>query len=178
VVVNRTHDFGSRLWVRLFGLIYSHPQPKTGDTTVIRNADGLPLPTTFAGVPASDFLIDAAEQQRRRTEMGRLCITCHSTSWTNSHFDKLDRTVAETNQMVQAATQLVAHAWQNGLADQTNPFDEEIELAWTRQWLFYANSVRYASAMGGPDYASFKNGWWSLTENLRQMEGWLRAHSR
>jgi hypothetical protein len=110
--------------------------------------------------------------------MSGLCITCHSTSWTNSHFDKLDRTVAETDQMVQVATQLVAHAWQNGLADRTNPFDEEIELAWTRQWLFYANSVRYAAAMGGPDYASFKNGWWSLTENLRQMEGWLRLRGR
>ena len=30
VIVERTHDFGSRLWVRLFGLIYSHPQPKSG----------------------------------------------------------------------------------------------------------------------------------------------------
>ncbi len=47
VIAQRTHDFGSRLWVRLFGLIYSHPQPKSGNTTLIKNQDGLPLPTTF-----------------------------------------------------------------------------------------------------------------------------------
>jgi len=73
----------------------------------------------------------------------------------------------------------VAHAWQNGWADRSNPFDEPIEQKWIRQWLFYANSVRYASAMtGAPDYAAFKNGWWSLTENLREMEEWLRLFRR
>jgi cytochrome c553 len=179
VVVNRTHDFGARLWVRLFGLIYSHPQPQKGDTTLLRNADGLPLPTTFDGVPARGFLLDAAEQQRRRQEMSGICVTCHSTSWTQGHFAKLDRTLVETDQMVGAATQWVAHAWQNGWADRSNPFDEPIEQKWIRQWLFYANSVRYASAMtGAPDYAAFKNGWWSLTENLREMEEWLRLFRR
>ena len=42
VIAQRNHDFGSRLWVRLFGLIYSHPQPKSGNTTIIKNQDGLP----------------------------------------------------------------------------------------------------------------------------------------
>ena len=27
VIVERTHNFGARLWVRIFGLIYSHAQP-------------------------------------------------------------------------------------------------------------------------------------------------------
>ncbi|MGB6867401.1 MAG: hypothetical protein WBE11_17085 [Candidatus Aminicenantaceae bacterium] len=38
------------------------------------------------------------------------------------------------------------------------------------QWHFYANSVRYASAMAGPDYATFKNGWWKLAKNLQEMK--------
>ncbi len=38
-----------------------------------------------------------------------------------------------------------------------------------KQWFFRANSVRYASAMGGPDLAAFKNGWWSLTEKPVQV---------
>ena len=37
-------------------------------------------------------------------------------------------------------------------------FDEANEQKWIREWLFYANSVRYAAAMSGPDYATFKNG--------------------
>lgn len=45
---------------------------------------------------------------------------------------------------------------------------------WTRQWLFYANSIQYASAMtGAPDYTAFKNGWWYLNENLRHMKDWM-----
>lgn len=39
------------------------------------------------------------------------------------------------------------------------PDDEVVEQKWIAQWLVYANSVRYASAMSGPDYATFKNGW-------------------
>jgi hypothetical protein len=26
---------------------------------------------------------------------------------------------------------------------------------------------------GAPDYATFKNGWWNLTENLQQMKDWV-----
>ena len=63
--------------------------------------------------------------------------------------------------------------WELNLEDKSNPFDETIEFRWVRQWLFYANSLRYASAMSGPDYAAFKNGWWSLTENLQLMKDFI-----
>ena len=45
---------------------------------------------------------------------------------------------------------------------------------WIRQWLFYANSVRYGSAMSGPDYATFKNGWFEMSSNLKQMENMIK----
>lgn len=178
VVAERTHDFGSRLWVRLFGLIYSHPQPKHGDTSILKNKDGLPLPTTFTGEPASEGLIDEKEQKKRRQSMSMVCTQCHATSWTNHHFAKLDHTILEVDQMSLASTQLLLEAWKQqlteGLPQGKNPFDEAIEQMWIRQWLFYANSVKYASAMtGAPDYATFKNGWWNLTENLQQMKDWI-----
>src|SRR5208337_1646743 len=95
---------------------------------------------------------------------------CHNSDWINGHFAKFDNTVKETDAMVHSATQLVTEAWTNKIADPSNPFDEEIEKMWTSQWLFYANSVRYASAMtGAPDYTAFKLGWWEMTNNLRQM---------
>ena len=72
--------------------------------------------------------------------------------------------------MVLSATQLLQKAWDNGIADNKNPFDEEIEMMWIQQWLFYANSIRYSSAMtGAPDYATFKNGWWYLTKTFQEM---------
>jgi hypothetical protein len=156
--------------VRLFGLIYAHPQPKDGNTTLIRNRDGLPLPTTFLNEPAADYLIDKTEQDRRYDIMKNVCRGCHSTRWTADHFAKMDNTVRETNEMTLAATKLVTEAWDRGVEDRANPFDEQIEKLWIKQWLFYANSVRYASAMtGAPDYAAFKNGWWELSDNLQKM---------
>lgn len=174
VIAPRTHEFGSRLWVRLFGLIYSHPQPKSGDTSIIKNKDGLPLPTAFSGEPATDFLIDKTEQDRRRATMTGICTGCHGTDWTTAHFAKMDATLGETDRMTAAATNLLAKAWGEGLADNKNPFDEAIEQKWIAQWLFYANSTRYASAMpGAQDYATFKHGWWDMTANLAEMQEWL-----
>ncbi len=171
VIAERSHDFGARLWVRLFGLIYAHPQPKSGNTTIIKNKDGLPLPTTFSGEPASEYLIDAAEQGQRMDKMKNVCRACHGSDWVNRHFEKLENTVRETNEMTLAATRLIQDAWQKGIEDQSNPFDGLIEQMWVRQWLFYANSVRYSSAMtGAPDFTSFNHGWWNLTNNLLDMK--------
>jgi hypothetical protein len=168
-IAARTHDFGARLWVRLFGLPYAHAQPKSGKTYTIKNKDGLQLPTAFTGEPASEYLIDEAEQQRRRALMTGVCRSCHASSWVAGHFARLDRTVDETNQMTLTATRLMQEAWSRKLADATNPFDESLEHKWVKHWLYYANSTRYGAAMSGPDYSAFKNGWASLTMNLREM---------
>jgi hypothetical protein len=174
VVAERTHDFGSRLWVRLFGLIYSHPQPKSGDTTIIRNKDGLPLPSTFVGEPASEYLIDKSEQASRLAIMSGICTNCHGSNWVSGHFARLDNTIRETDGMTATATNLMAKAWEKKIEDNSNPFDESIEQMWASQWLFYSNSIRYASAMtGAHDYAAFKNGWWYLNLNLQHMRNWI-----
>ncbi|MCX8027405.1 MAG: cytochrome c3 family protein [Thermodesulfovibrionales bacterium] len=174
-IAKRTHDFGSRLWVRLFGLIYSHPQPKHGDTTKIRNKDGLPLPTTLTGAYASDGLISKDEQQRRLSAMKTICNGCHSENWVDGHFQKLHNTIKETDSMVYTSTMLMMDVWKSKVEDKTNLFDESIEKMWVRQWLFYANSIRYASAMtGAPDYATFKNGWWNMNETLQHMNDWFK----
>lgn len=178
VVVERTHDFGSRLWIRLFGLIYSHPQPIEGDTSKLKNKEGFPLPTSLKGESAQEGLINQKEQLKRKNQMSRICSHCHSTTWVTKHFEKLENTIKEVDQMIIASTSLLLEAWNQGLAEGIpqgkNPFDESIEQMWIRQWLFYANSVKYASAMtGAPDYATFKNGWWNLSENLKHMKDWI-----
>ncbi len=178
VVAERTHDFGSRLWVRLFGLVYSHPQPVHGDTSVIKNKDGLPLPTTFTGEVAAQGLITKEEQVKRQKAMEGICRSCHSTQWTTNHFVKLDNTIKEADSMILSSTLLLLEAWKNNLAEGLlhgkNPFDDAIEQMWIRQWLFYGNSIKYSSAMtGAPDYATFKNGWWNMTENLQNMKDWI-----
>ncbi|GAB4262237.1 multiheme c-type cytochrome [Deferrisoma sp.] len=177
VLAPRTHEMADRLKYRLFGLVYATAHPKSGDTTGIRNRAGLPLPAELTGEPASAFLIDEAEQARRTARMQAVCSGCHSGQWVRGHFEKLDHTVATTNALTLEATKVLLKAWEKGLAQgpgqDASPFDEAIERMWVEQWLFYANSTRFASAMAGADYGVFANGRWYLQKNLAQMWDWL-----
>jgi hypothetical protein len=42
------------------------------------------------------------------------------------------------------------------------------------QWLFFANSTRFAAAMSGADYGVFEKGRWEMSKNLRAMHEWLQ----
>jgi hypothetical protein len=163
---------------RIFGLIYAHPHPKSPDTTVIRNKAGLPLPTDLTGELAEAFLITAEEQKARLGKMQELCTSCHSRQWVDGHFTKLDRTIGTTNAMTLEASKILLSAWEKGLAkgivQGENIFDEAIEKKWTEQWLFYGNSTRFASAMGGADYGVFANGRWYQSKNLQEMKDYLK----
>ncbi len=175
VIAKRTHQMNDRSPWRLFGLIYAHPHPKDPDTTKIKNKAGLPLPTELTGEPASAFLIDAKEMAQRRERMERVCMACHATSWVKGHFARLEKSIETTNKQTLAATQIVLKAWKSGVAQglPSSIFDEAIEKMWVEQWLFFANSTRFASAMAGADYGAFANGRWYLNKNLQQMSDWL-----
>ncbi len=177
VVAERSHRMNDRNPWRLFGLPYAHPHPVSPDTSFIRNGAGLPLPTELTGEPVALVLIDAAEQATRRNAMQKICRACHSTSWVTGQFARFEETVKGTNAMTLAATQTLMSAWDKGLAkgpaQNDSPFNEPIEKMWVEQWLFYANSTRFASAMAGADYGTFANGRWYLSKNLREMIGLL-----
>lgn len=178
VIAPRTHRMNDRLFTRLFGLPYAHPHPKEPATWPIRNQAGLSLPTELSGEPVAAALIDAEEQGKRRAAMQAACFACHSRSWVAGHFERLDHTIAETNALTLTATKILQTAWASGVA--TGPaqggsiFDEPIERLWAEQWLFYANSTRFASAMMGADYGVFAGGRWQMAKNLREMQARLR----
>jgi hydroxylamine dehydrogenase len=182
VISERTHRMNDRLPWRIFGLIYAHPHPRSADTTVIRNKAGLPLPTDFTGETAEPFLIDKAEQDRRLKTLQGVCLSCHSQAWVEGHFQRLENTIKTTNQMTLAATEVMTAIWDQGLAkglaQKASPFDEAIEKKWMEQWLFYANSTRFASAMMGADYGVFANGRWYLRKNLQEMVEWLTDRNK
>lgn len=177
VLAERTHQMSDRLSHRIFGLIYATPHPVSPDTTVIRNKAGLPLPAELTGEPAVEHLIDEKEMAARRDRMKGVCSGCHSGQWAGSFFERFERTIETTNSATQTATQLVSRAWDfgaaRGPAQGDSLFNEAIERMWTAQWLFYANSTRYASAMGGADYGVFANGRWELSRNIERMKDWL-----
>jgi len=183
VISGRTHEIKDRLSYRLFGLIYAHPHPVEPDTTIIRNSDGLPLPTDFQGRPAEGFLIDEKEQARRRRNMQASCLACHSTSWVDAHWSRMEATIRETNEATLTATQLMMQIWKQGgaagLAVGANPFDEYIEKRWVETWLFYANSIRLTSAMaGGGDYGVFADGRYQMSRNIQELADEARRKTR
>jgi hypothetical protein len=86
-------------------------------------------------------------------------------------------TIDTTNAMTLAATNIVTSAWNQGLAagpPEGSIFDETLERKWVEQWLFFANSTRLASAMGGADYGVFDSGRWNMSRNLQDMSEWLK----
>jgi hydroxylamine dehydrogenase len=70
-------------------------------------------------------------------------------------------------------------AWKTGAAkgpaQNDSIFNEAIEKKWVEQWLFYANSTRFASAMTGADYGVFAHGRWHMSKNLQEMMEWLHS---
>jgi hypothetical protein len=170
VVAQRTHQMSDRIPLRILGLIYSHPHPKSPDTSIIRNQEGQPLPTTLDGRIAADFLIGPEEAAKRKETMQRVCLACHSTEWVNGHWERFEATVKTADEMTKTATELMTRAWKEGIADpKASLFDEALEKSWVEQWLFYGNSTRFASAMMGADYGVFAQGRWYLAKNIQEM---------
>ena len=170
VQAKRTHQMNDRLAWRIFGLIYAHAHPKSADTTIIKNKDGLPLPTALDGTPAAEYLISEKEQEKRNNTMKGVCQSCHTRGWVNGHFDRFEHTIETTNHQTGVATQIMARAWEEKAADQNDSlFNESIERRWVEQWLFYGNSTRFASAMMGADYGVFANGRWYQSKNPHDM---------
>ena len=173
VIADRTHQMNDRLAWRIFGLVYAHPHPKGPDTTVIRNAANLPLPTELTGEPVVKFLIDAEAQEERRKQMQTVCLSCHGTTWVEGQFARFENTIKTTNDMTLAATKILLTGWEKGtvkgLSRKDSIFNEVLEKKWVEQWLFYGNSTRYASAMLGADYGAFAHGRWYLSKNINEM---------
>jgi hydroxylamine dehydrogenase len=164
---------------RIFGLVYAHPSPVSANTATIRNKAGLPLPTELTGEPALDFLVDVEEQESRKTRMKRICLSCHSSGWVEEHYARLENTIDATNEMTLTATRILLRAWEtgaaSGLPQGESIFDESIEKKWIEQWLFFANSTRFSSAMAGADYGAFAKGRWFMTRNLEEMNDWVES---
>lgn len=180
VVVERSHQMNNRLPWRILGLIYAHPHPQKPDTRNIRNKDGLPLPTDFQGDFATMYLIDEKQREVRRKEMQAVCLNCHDPSWVKGHWERFENTISETNANTLTATQIMEDIWQHGWADKKDSFyNEAIERKWTDTWLFYANTIRFASAMaGGSDYGVFSDGRYQLSQTLLELDDWLKLQKK
>ena len=182
IVIERTHQMSDRAAYRLFGPIFAVPHPKGSSTNPIKSPSGLPIPADLDGALATDYLIDADEMKVRNDRMKSICRSCHAVDWVEGHFAKLDNSVETTNKVMLETNGVLIDAWTSGLANGLDKddsiFNESIERMWIEQWLFYANSVRFASAMGGADLGVFANGRWQMSKNLQDMKEWVELHKK
>ncbi|HMB30764.1 MAG TPA: multiheme c-type cytochrome [Desulfohalobiaceae bacterium] len=180
VIAKRSHNMGTRLSWRIFGLIYAHPHPSEPDTTKLKNSAGLNLPTELNGQPIENGLIDPTQQKTRKNRMQAVCKACHGSSWVNNHWQRLQNTITQSNKAVKAATESMSAIWEKGLAQQNKSlFNEAIEKKWSNIWLINANKIRFASAMaGGGDYGVFAQGRFALSKKIKEMEDWFLIHRK
>jgi hypothetical protein len=183
IVLERSHAFADRIPWRIFGLIYAHPHPESPDLSIIVNKAGIPLPTELTGEPVKKFLIDAREQHTRKQELQKSCLTCHSSQWVENHWVRFENTLQTTNDATRAGTQIMSAIWKKGFAQglpqKQSIFDEAVERKWSNLFLYYGNTIRFASAMaGGGDYGVFANGRYSLSGEILNLEDWLTTQTQ
>ncbi|MBI9017171.1 MAG: hydroxylamine oxidoreductase [Phycisphaerae bacterium] len=107
-------------------------------------------PADFKPWPAQN------DWKEERAKMVKVCLACHSQAWADSHFERLDRTVHNYNEVYFMPTQAkVDELYEKGLADKTLPMDEKIEIELYELWHHEGRRARFGAAMMAPDYA-----WW------------------
>ena len=111
-----------------------------------------------------------------------ICLSCHGTDWVRGHFERYDRSHETTNAATLVATEILQEIWSGGHAEGPptgSLFDEAIEHRWGNAWLFYANSIRFTTAMaGGGDYAVFADGHYALSRIVQELHEWLELRRR
>ena len=94
--------------------------------------------------------------QVERRKMSEICNQCHSNTWVDAHFVKMDKVMVEYNNIYfKPAKKMLDDLYDKGLLDKTKFFDEELEVEYYELWHHEGRRARFGAAMMAPDYA-----WW------------------
>ena len=107
-------------------------------------------PSAFSPFPAQ------TDWRTERGKMKSVCRQCHSTAWTEDHFQNLDAAVQHYNERYYLPVRAVVdRLYESGLLDKERNFDEPLEWAFYELWHHEGRRARMGTAMMAPDYA-----WW------------------
>jgi len=97
-----------------------------------------------------------ADWHANRLRMEAVCLQCHSSTWTRSHFARLDRIVEEYNQNYYAPlTRHFEKLYRDGVLDNRYLVDEGLEVELNEFWRREGRQAKMGTAMMAPDYT-----WW------------------
>jgi len=118
-------------------------------------------PEEFAPFPSP------LEWREERAKMESVCMQCHSTGWTRSHFENLDRAVENYNENYYRPVQaMFARLYDAGALSADSYFDERLEWEFYEFWHHEGRRARMGAAMMAPDYA-----WWHGFYELKHRYG-------
>ena len=133
-------------------------------------------PEDFKALPAQ------TKWDTERDKMKTVCGQCHSKSWVDDHYIKLDKVVEEYNEVYfkpakkmvddhyikldrvieeyneiyfKPAKKMLDELYEKGLLDKTKYFDERLEVEFYELWHHEGRRARMGAAMMAPDYS-----WW------------------
>jgi len=88
--------------------------------------------------------------------MKDVCLACHSQTWTDGHFDRLDAAIENYNEVYYKPTKKLADKlYDKKLLSKDKPLDEHLEVQMYELWHHEGRRTRFGAAMMAPDYA-----WW------------------
>jgi len=107
-------------------------------------------PQDFAAFPAK------TDWKKERDKMKVVCTQCHGKTWTDAHYDRLDKVITEYNEVYfKPAKAMLDTLYEKGLLDKTRFFDEALEVEYYELWHHEGRRARMGAAMMAPDYT-----WW------------------
>lgn len=107
-------------------------------------------PEDFKPLPAK------TSWEKEREKMQAVCTQCHGKKWVTDHYDKMDKVVAEYNDVYfKPAKAMLDKLYEKGLLDDTRFFDEALEVEYYELWHHEGRRARMGAAMMAPDYS-----WW------------------
>jgi hydroxylamine dehydrogenase len=107
-------------------------------------------PSDFKPLPAK------TDWRQERTKMSEVCMQCHGKTWVDDHFVKLDKVVAEYNEVYfNPAKTMLDDLYAKELLDKSRFFDERLEVEYYELWHHEGRRARMGAAMMAPDYS-----WW------------------
>jgi len=107
-------------------------------------------PSEFAPLPArTDWRVE-------REKMFKVCLACHSRTWTQGHFDQFDAAVVNYNEVYyKPMKRLIDELYEKKLLSKEKNLDERLEIEMYELWHHEGRRARFGAAMMAPDYA-----WW------------------
>jgi hypothetical protein len=123
-------------------------------------------------VRPSDFTPWPADTnwKTERKKMEKVCLACHSPSWTDGHFANFDAAVENYNEVYyKPMKKLVDDLYEKKLLSKEKNLDEKLEIDMYELWHNEGRRARFGAAMMAPDYAWW-HGFYELKKRCMEIE--------